>query len=84
VDTSDLTPQVDKLDKALSNSLDRLVLGLVLTGWLVGAAIASTVDVTFAGFRLSDVAFYMFLAGALTGAVVAFQIVRRLNREEEP
>ena len=83
VDTSDLTPQVDKLDKVLSNSLDRLVLGLVMTGWLVGAAVASTVDVSFFGFKLSDVAYYMFLAGAVTGAVVAIQIIRRLNRGDE-
>ncbi len=83
VDTSDLTPQVDKLDKALSKSLDRLLLGLVLTGWLVGAAIASTVEVDAFGFPLSDLAFYMFLAGAFIGAVVVYQTVRRLNKEDD-
>ena len=83
VDTSDLSPQVDKLDKALSKTLDRLLLGLVLVGWLVGAAIASTVNVDIFGFPLADLAFYMFLLGALVGAVVAFQTIRRLNREEE-
>ena len=34
VDTSDLTPQVDKFDKALSKSLDRLLSG-VSPDWLV-------------------------------------------------
>jgi uncharacterized membrane protein YeaQ/YmgE (transglycosylase-associated protein family) len=83
VDTSDLTPQVDKFDKALSQSLDRLLLGLVLTGWLVGAAIASTVDVALGEFPLSDIAFYMFLAGALIGAVVVLQTIRRLNKGDD-
>ena len=83
IDTSELTPQVEKLDKVLSKSLDRLLLGLVLVGWLVGAAIASTVKVDVLGFSLSTLAYYMFLAGALLGAYVAFQTVRRLNREVE-
>ena len=83
VDTSDLTPQVEKLDKALSRSLDRLLLGLVLTGWLVGAAIASTVNVSIVGVRLADLAFYMFLAGAVMGAYVAIQTLHRLSKEDE-
>jgi ubiquinone biosynthesis protein len=83
VDTSDLTPQVDKLDKALSKSLDRLLLGLVLSGWLVGAAIASTIDVNLGGFPLSDLAFYMFLAGAVIGAFVVVQTIIRLNKEDD-
>jgi ubiquinone biosynthesis protein len=83
VDTSDLTPQVDKLDKALTKSLDRLIVGLVLTGWLVGAAIASTVEVTIGTFPLADLAFYMFLAGAVISAVVVIQAIRRLSKEED-
>ncbi len=83
VDTSDLTPQVDKLDKALSKSLDRLLLGLVLTGWLVGAAIASTIDIDVLGFPLADLAFYMFLAGAIIGAFVVVQTIIRLTKEDD-
>jgi len=83
VDTSDLAPQVDKIDKALSRSLNRLLLALVLTGWLVGAAIASTANVAIFGFPLSNLAFYMFLLGAVVGAVVAFQTIRRLSEEED-
>ena len=83
VDTSDLTPQVEKLDRALTRSLDRLLVGLVLSGWLVGAAIASTVNVQVGNFQLSDLAFYMFMAGAVVGAVVAIQGIIRLNRETE-
>ena len=83
VDTSDLTPQVDKFDKAISKSLDRLLLGLILTGWLVGAAIASTVQINVFGFPLASLAFYMFLAGAIIGAFVVVQTIIRLNKEAD-
>ena len=83
VDTSDLTPQVKNLDKALTKSMDRLVVGLVLGGWLVGAALASTADIDVGGFPLSDLAFYMFLVGTLIGAVFIWQAIRRLNREDD-
>ena len=82
VDTSDLTPQVEKLDQALGKSLDRLLIGLIMAGWLVGAAIASTIKVTVLGFPVSDLAFYMFLIGAVVGAIVVYQAISRLNREE--
>ena len=83
IDTSDLSPQVDKFDKAITKSLDRLLLGLVLTGWLVGAAIASTIDIDIMGFSLSSLAFYMFLAGAIIGAFVVVQTIIRLNKEDD-
>jgi uncharacterized membrane protein YeaQ/YmgE (transglycosylase-associated protein family) len=53
-----------------------------MAGWLVGAAIASTIKMTVFGFPISDLAFYMFLIGAVVGAVAVFQAIRRLNREE--
>ncbi|UCC50515.1 MAG: phage holin family protein [Anaerolineaceae bacterium] len=83
IDTSDLTPQVEQLDEALGKSLDRLIIGLVLAGWLVGAAIASTADIDIRGFPLSDLAFYMFLAGTVLGAIVAVQAIVRLNKKED-
>ena len=83
IDTSDLTPQVEKMDRALSKNLDRLLLGLVVTGWLVGAAIASTAGVNILGFPLSNLAFYMFLVGVFVGGVVAVQAFLRLNKPED-
>jgi len=53
-----------------------------MAGWLVGAAIASTIKVTVLGFPVSDLAFYMFLIGAVVGAIVVYQAISRLNREE--
>ena len=40
------------------------MVALVLTGWLVGSAIAGTLDVSLGAYRLSDLAFYMFLIGS--------------------
>ncbi|MCB8984395.1 MAG: phage holin family protein [Ardenticatenaceae bacterium] len=83
VDLSDVSRDVDKLDKALKKGMDQLVLGLLLTGWLVGAAIAATVEIQVGTFRLSDLAFYMFMAGTIVSAYVVFQIIRRFNKDED-
>ncbi len=83
VDTSDLTPQVEQLDKAMGKHLDRLIIGLVLTGWLVGAAIASTTNVEIGSFPLSNLAFYMFLVGTFIGGIVVVQAILRLNKPED-
>jgi len=83
IDTSDLSKEVTKLDKALTKSLDRLVIGLVLAGWIVGSAIASTIDVEVGGFRLSDLAFYMFISGALVGAYVVLRALWQSRGDED-
>ncbi len=83
IDTSDLSKEVTKLDKALGKSLDRLVIGMILAGWLVGAAIVSTVDISVGEYRLSDLAYYMFIAGTLIGVYVIFQSLRRQLRDED-
>lgn len=83
IDTSDLSPQVNKLDKALSKSFDRLLVGLVLASWLIGSAIAGTIDVTIGNVDVSDLAYYMFLAGTLVSAYVVISAIRRLNRDSE-
>jgi ubiquinone biosynthesis protein len=83
IDTSDLSKEVTKLDRAFTKSLDRLIIGLVLAGWLIGAAIASTIDVNLMGIQLSDLAFYMFILGAVISGYVVLQAIFRLNREED-
>jgi predicted unusual protein kinase regulating ubiquinone biosynthesis (AarF/ABC1/UbiB family) len=83
VDVSDVSEEVTKLDKAMGKALDRLVIGLILAGWLVGAAIVSTVDISLGEYSLSDLAYYMFIAGAVIGAYVIFQSLRRQRREED-
>ena len=59
-----------------------MVIGLVMVGWLVGAAIISTVEGEVLGFSLSDIAVAMFVAGGVIGAYVAYNAMRRLNKEE--
>jgi ubiquinone biosynthesis protein len=83
VDVSDVSEEVTKLDKALGKSLDRLVIGMILAGWLVGAAIVSTVDISLGEYRLSDLAYYMFIIGTIIGAYVIFQSLRRQRHEDD-
>jgi ubiquinone biosynthesis protein len=83
VDVSDVSKEVTKLDKALNKGLNRLVLGLILTGWLIASALAGMADVSVGTFPLSDLAFYMFLIGTVVSGYVVWQSIRRLNREEE-
>ncbi len=83
VDVSDLSEEVTKLDKAMGKALDRLVIGMILAGWLVGARIVSTVDVTIGGIELSNLAYYMFLIGTIIGVYVIFQSLRRQRNEDD-
>ncbi len=83
VDVSDLSEEVTKLDEALGKALDRLVIGMILAGWLIGAAIVSTVDVTIGDFPLSDLAYYMFLIGTVIGAYVIYKSLKRQQRADD-
>ncbi len=83
IDVSDVSKEVTKLDEALSKALDRLVIGLILAGWLIGAAIVSTVNVQLGSIRLSDLAYYMFIVGTIIGIYVIFTSLRRQRREDD-
>jgi ubiquinone biosynthesis protein len=83
IDVSDLSKEVTKLDKALGKALDRLVIGMILTGWLVGAAIVSTVNINLGEIPISDLAYYMFIFGTLIGIYIIFQSLRRQRREDD-
>jgi ubiquinone biosynthesis protein len=83
LDTSDLSRDVTRLDKAMNRALERLVVGLALVGWLIGAAVAATVNIEVMGFRLSNIAFYMFIAGLFVGAYIIFSSMRRLGGDDE-
>ncbi len=83
LDTSDLSRDVTRLDKAMNRALERLVVGLALVGWLIGAAVAATVNIEVMGFRLSNIAFYMFIAGLFVGAYIIFSSMRRLGGDDD-
>ena len=67
----------------MGKALDRLVIGLILAGWLVGAAIVSTVEISVGEYRLTNLAYYMFIIGAAIGAYVIFQSLRRQRHEDD-
>ena len=73
IDTGDLDKQVDKFSLGFNQAINRLVMGLTLAGWIVGAAIASTFEGEVAGYDLSQLAYYMFIGGAIVGAYVVIR-----------
>ena len=83
IDVSDLSKEVTKLDEAMGKSFDRLVIGMILAGWLVGAAIVSTVDISVGGYQLSDLAYYMFIIGTIIGAYVIYQALKRQRQHDD-
>jgi ubiquinone biosynthesis protein len=81
VDTSDIAKEVDKVDTALSRNVTFLALALLLTGLLVGSAIASTLNIELVkGIRLSNIAFLLFLGGAAITTALVLGIVWKMWR----
>jgi ubiquinone biosynthesis protein len=77
LDTGDLQSQIKSTRTTIRQSLDRLVIGLLLAGLIVGSAIASTVQLKTTVFdvQVSSLALDVFVVSALIGAVL---IVRGL------
>ncbi|MFN2103266.1 MAG: AarF/UbiB family protein [Candidatus Promineifilaceae bacterium] len=73
IDTGDLDEQVENMTTGFNKAINRLVMGIALAGWIVGAAIASTFEGQVGGFNLSHLAYYMFIAGAVVGAYVVIR-----------
>ncbi len=76
VDTSDLGMQLTKLDRLVKRATSRMILAVVLGGWIIGAAIATSIDSELMGVPLADIAFYMFAGGAIVGAAIVFSSLR--------
>src|SRR5579864_870382 len=72
LDTGDLQNRITSAETTTRRSLDRLVIGLVLAGLIVGSAIASTVQLkqTVFNMSLSALAFDMFVVSGIIGAVL--------------
>lgn len=75
LDISDLTPQIDRLDQTVTRNVTLLALSLLLAGLLVGSAIATNLQNEWAGIRLSNVAFFLFLGGAVIATVFGLRII---------
>lgn len=78
VDTSDVAKEVDKIDAALSRNMTLLALSLIISGLLVGAAIATSLDVEPFGIPLKTIAFLLFLGAAGVAAYIVLRTVRRV------
>ena len=83
IDVSDLSKEVTKLDEALGKALDRLVIGMILAGWLVGSAIVSTVDISVGEYQLTNLAYYMFIGGTIIGLYVIIKSLWQQRRDDD-
>jgi len=83
LDTTDLGKQVEKLNHGVNNAVNQLVMGLTLAGWIVGSAIATSVDTEVAGYKLGDLAYYMFVTGALVGAFIVLRALWNSYRSQK-
>lgn len=83
IDTGDLDKQVDSFSRGFNLAINRLVMGLALAGWIVGSAIASTFQGEVGGFDLSQIAFYMFIAGAIVGVYVVMRGLWQTRGDED-
>jgi ubiquinone biosynthesis protein len=77
IDTSDLDTQLKSTADALNSAVNRLVMGFVLAGLIVGSAIAATVNLTIFGVELSTLALIFFVVGAFIGA---YMVLRDLGK----
>lgn len=75
LDISDLSPQIDRLDQTVTRNVTLLALSLLLAGLLVGSAIATNLQSEWGGIKLSNVAFFLFLGGAVIATVFGLRIV---------
>jgi ubiquinone biosynthesis protein len=72
LDTGDLPNRIASAETTIRRSGDRLMLGLMLAGLIVGSAIASSAQLKATVFNvsLSTLAFDMFVVSAIVGAVL--------------
>jgi ubiquinone biosynthesis protein len=75
LDTSDLNNQVDRIDRTITQSVTLLALTMLLVGLLIGSAIVTNLDNEVVGIRLSDIAFFLFLGGAVVATAIGLRIV---------
>jgi len=78
VDTSDLAKEVDKFDQSLSRNMALLALSLIISGLLVGTAIATSLDVPLFGISLRTLAFVLFVVAAGVATYVVYKLIRRV------
>lgn len=75
LDTGDLDKQLDGLESTITRNVTLLALTLLLVGLLIGSAIATNLQSEWAGIKLSNIAFFLFMGGAIIATAFGLRIV---------
>lgn len=75
LDTGDLDKQLDGLESTITRNVTLLALTLLLVGLLIGSAIATNLQSEWAGIKLSSIAFFLFMGGAIIATAFGLRIV---------
>jgi hypothetical protein len=83
IDTSDIEGQLKSTQDALNGAVNRLVVGFVLAGIIIGSAIASTVQATFFGLEVSTLATIFFVVGGILGSAMVIRDFGKRSSDSE-
>jgi ubiquinone biosynthesis protein len=75
LDTSDVSNQLARVEQVITRNVTMLALALLLMGLLIGSAIASTLQTELIGIRLSSIAFFLFIGGAVLASALGLRII---------
>ncbi len=82
VDTSDVSRQIDHLDRTVTDNVRRLVIALLLVGLIIGAGIAVSAAATL-NSTLHTIAYIIFLSASLAASAIVIRAFWRwLDRGE--
>ncbi|MCB0067561.1 MAG: hypothetical protein KDD77_10440, partial [Caldilineaceae bacterium] len=75
VNTDELNARLDIFNVAAQ----RLAIGIVLLGMIIGSAFATSIEGSFLGINFSSLAFLIFLFAIITGTIMAVRMMRSIN-----
>jgi len=76
VDTSDLSKQIDELDRTITLNIRRLTISLLLVGLLVGASIASNSPADLFP-NMPEMAYFIFMGASIVAVVIVLRALWR-------
>jgi ubiquinone biosynthesis protein len=76
VDTSDLSKQIDELDRTITLNIRRLTISLLLVGLLVGASIASNSPADLFP-NMPEMAYFIFMGASIIAVVIVLRALWR-------
>lgn len=75
VNTDELNSRLDIFNVAAQ----RLAIGIVLLGMIIGSAFATSIEGSFLGIEFSSLAFLIFIFAIITGTIMAIRMMRSIN-----